>query len=169
MNIISRRHSVRRYADRPVEAEKVEQLMRAAMQAPSAGNQQPWEFIVVRDRANLERLSHCSKYAGPVGDAPLGIVLLADTARMRFPDNWEQDMGAAAENILLEATDLGLGGVWLGIQGEDERVESVRDMFALPSNIRPYAVLAIGYPVEPDVTPASRYDAARVHFEGWEA
>jgi len=166
MDAIFERRSVRTYQDRPVEPEKIEKLLRAAMQAPSAGNQQDAEFLVVQEPAALKKLARMSPYAGPAGKAPLAIVLLGNTGRMRFPENWEQDLGAAAENLLLEAVRQGLGAVWLGAHPLAERVEAIREQFALPENLRPFAVIAVGYPKEENANrPADRWDAARVHYE----
>lgn len=115
MDAIFNRRSIRKYKDKPVEKEKIEKLLRAAMQAPSAGNQQPWEFIVIQDKENLKKLSGMSPYSKLIMNAPLTFVLLGNKDKMKFPENWQQDMGASAENILLEAVELGLGAVWLGV------------------------------------------------------
>lgn len=166
MDAIFSRRSVRSYLTRPVESGKVEMLLRAAMQAPSAGNQRPWEFVVVRDRDALVRLSEMSPYSGHIARAPLAIVLLGNRGRLRFPENWEQDMGAAAENILLEAVDQGLGAVWTGVHPVPERVEAIRGQFSLPEELMPFAVIAIGYPEKPNANHhLDRYDPERVHFE----
>ncbi|MFK4784748.1 nitroreductase family protein [Fusobacterium sp. MFO224] len=166
MEAIFNRRSVRKYKDKPVEKEKVIKLLKAAMQAPSAGNQQPWEFIVVQEKDNLKELSKVSSFAKFVEDAAVAIVLLSDEERLKYPENWQQDMGAAAENILLEATDLGLGGVWLGVAPFEDREEHLKDMFLLNDNLRPYCVIALGYPVEGLGNKfIDRYDEKRVHFE----
>lgn len=166
MNAIFNRRSIRKYKNQPVEEEKIDRLLRAAMQAPSAGNQQPWEFIVVQDKENLKKLSNMSPYAKFVADAPLAFVLLANEERMKYPENWEQDMGAATENILLEAVELDLGGVWLGVAPLEDRVDYLKEMLGLPENIRPYCVIAIGYPVDGQENKfIDRYDETRVHFE----
>jgi nitroreductase len=93
----------------------VEILLRAAMQVPSAANQQPWEFFVVRNPETKVELSKLSPYAGSIASAPIAIVMLANTKRLTFPDHMEQDMGAATENLLLQAAEMNLGAVWLGV------------------------------------------------------
>ena len=164
MDIINERRSVRQYKDKPVEEEKIDLLLRAGMQAPSAANQQPWEFIVLQEKENLKKLSEMSPYAGMVSEAPLAIVLVANEDRMKFPENWEQDMGASTQNILLKAVDLELGGVWLGVAPLEERMTYVRDMFGLDKNIKPYAVVPIGYPAEGQENKfVDRYDVERIH------
>lgn len=84
MDVIFKRRSIRRYKDQAVEDEKIEKLLRAAMQAPSAVNQQPWEFIVVRDKSILNKLAGLSPYSKMVADAPLAIVVLGNEERMRL-------------------------------------------------------------------------------------
>lgn len=166
MEAIFNRRSVRKYKDQVIEKDKIIELLKAAMQAPSAGNQQPWEFIVVQEKHTLKELSLASPFAKFVEDAPLAIVLLSDEERLKYPQNWQQDMGAAAENILLEATDLGLGGVWLGVAPFEDREENIRNLFQLNDNLRPYCVIALGYPAEGLGNKfIDRYDESRVHFE----
>lgn len=166
MEAIFIRRSIRKYKNQPVEKEKIDKLLRAAMQAPSAGNQQPWEFIVVQKRENLMKLSEMSPYAKPVKDAPLAFVLLGDVKRMMFPENWQQDMGAATENILLQAVELKLGAVCLGAAPDKDRENYLKEMFDLPKNIKPFCVIAIGYPADVQENRfIDRYDVKRVHQE----
>jgi nitroreductase len=156
------RRSIRKFSDRPVEKEKLERLLKAAMQAPSAGNQQPWEFIVVDDKEILECLSALSPYALPLKGAPLAIIALGNTEHFLFPENWQMDMSAAVENILLEAVSLGLGAVWLGVAPLEDRMLLVRDVFELPENIIPFAAIPVGYPAQPNKY-VNRYKKERVH------
>jgi nitroreductase len=165
MEVIFNRRSVRKYKDQPVEKEKIEKLLRAAMQAPSAGNQQPWEFIVVQDKENLRQLSEASQYSKLVANSPVAFVLLANGSELRFPGNWEQDMGAAAENILLEAVELGLGGVWIGIAPEEDRMNYVKKMFNLNDNLKPFCIISIGYPDGQENKFVDRFDESRIHYE----
>lgn len=164
MNEIFNRASVRVFKDAPVEKEKIEILLKAAMQAPSAGNQRPWEFIVVEDKKTLEQLSETDPYAKFVAKVPAAIVALGNTDEMRFPEHWEQDLGAACENILLEAVSQELGAVWLGVAPLKERMDHITKVFDLPDNIRPYSIIPFGYAKRP-YEVEERYDADRVHFE----
>ncbi len=148
MNEIFNRRSIRKYKNEPVEKEKIDRLLRAAMQAPSARNQQPWEFIVIDDRETLVELSNVSPYAKMLETAPLAIVLLANEEIMTVPDKWQQDMGAANQNLLLEAVSLDLGAVWLGIAPDVDRVEFIKQLFNLPCNIKAFSIVSIGYPEE---------------------
>lgn len=166
MKALFNRASVRSFDGRKVESEKIELLMRAAMAAPSACNQQPWEFVVVTEPEMLRRLSECSPYAGCLRQAPLGIAVCMRTEGLRAPDYAQIDASAATENILLEAVHLGLGAVWLGIAPVPERMEAVRQVIGTPETIQPFGLVACGYPDKP-VVPANRYDPARVHYEKW--
>lgn len=166
MNLIFNRASVRTFDGRRVEPEKAELLLKAAMAAPSACNQQPWEFVVVTEPDTLAALSECSPYAGCLRQAPLGIAVCMRTEGLRAPDYTQIDASAATENLLLEAVDLGLGAVWLGIAPGQDRMEAVRRVLGVPENIQPFCLVACGYPGSPAV-PADRYDAARVHYEKW--
>ena len=166
MNPIFNRASVRSFDGRKVEAEKVELLMKAAMAAPSACNQQPWEFVVVTEPAILEALSKCSPYAGCIGRAPLGIAVCMRTEGLRAPDYAQIDASAATENLLLEAVELGLGAVWLGIAPGPERMEAVRRVIGAPETIQPFCLVACGYP-DKSPAPADRFEPSRVHYEKW--
>jgi len=162
MDTIFTRISVRRYQDRPVEPEKIERLLRAAMAAPSAKNDQPWEFYVVANRQVLEQLSRCSPFAGWTKDAPLAIV---PCWRKERKIQWEYsliDLAAATENILLEAVELGLGTVWMGVSPVRERMDIVREILSLPDTLEPFAIVAVGYPAE-ERPQEDRWDPDRIH------
>lgn len=166
METINRRRSIRKYRSEPVERERVEALLRAAMQAPSAGNQRPWEFLVVENRDRLKALAGMSAYAGMVAHAAGAVVFLGCAERMRFPENWEQDMAAAAQNFLLEAVEQGLGAVWLGVAPVEDRELYVRELFDLPEGYRPFCVIPFGVPGEGQENVfTDRFEAERIHFE----
>ena len=165
MDAIYNRSSVRSFAMKKVDADSIEALLRAAMAAPSAGNQQPWEFYVVQDAATCQALSAASQYAKPAAKAPCVIVPCVRENECRFPECAPQDMSAAIENLLLEATELGLGTVWMGISPVAERMAHVAKTLALPAGLSPFALIAVGYPAEiPNPKGAERYDAKRVHW-----
>ena len=167
MEVIFNRRSIRKYVDKPVEKEKMEKLLRAAMQAPSAGNQQPWEFIIVEDKERLKKLSEASPYSKMVANSPVTVVLLSRKEGVKFPPCIPQDMGAAAENLLLEAVQLGLGAVWLGIAPVQERMNYIKDLFSLPESIEPFALIPVGYPDGQKNEFVDRFDATRIHYENW--
>lgn len=164
--LLSRR-SIRRYTDEPVSEEDVETLLRAAMAAPTAFNQQSWRFVVVRDAAVREQLSRASQYAGMLAKAPLVIVICGDTSAERYPGTyWAHDGVAALENILTAAVALGLGAVWVGVHPWEDRMDTVGGVLGLPEHMKPLASIGIGHPAETK-PPAERYDPDKVHRDGW--
>lgn len=168
LDCILNRRSIRKFTEEPVDDEAIETLLRAAMAAPSAGNQQPWRFVVLRDREMRVKVAGCSPYANMLPDAEVGIVVCGETAGERHPGYWPQDCAAATENILLAANALGLGAVWLGFHPHEERAACAKAVLDLPESVQPMAVIAIGHPAETK-EPADRYDASRVHENRWQA
>lgn len=162
MNSIFHRVSIRKYEEKPVEQEKITQLLKAAMAAPSACNQQPWEFYVVTDKNVIERLSEASPYAKCAKDAPLVFVPCYRTEGIA-PDYFEIDLSAAVENLLLEADHLGLGAVWMGIAPDEGRMEAVRKVLDIPEHLRAFALVPCGYPAEARAQQ-DRYEESRVHY-----
>ncbi len=167
MKEIFNRRSIRKFESRPIEKEKIDQLLRAGMQAPSAANQQPWEFIVVENKENLKNLAMASPYAKPVEGSAVTFVLLANSDNFKVPTGWQQDMGAVAQNILLEATHLDLGAVWLGVSTSEVVADAIKDLYQLPDSIKPFAMIAVGYPDGQKNEFVDRYDESRVHYEKW--
>jgi nitroreductase len=163
--VLSRR-SIRKYTDEPVDDVTVERLLRAAMAAPSAGNQQPWQFVLLRERATLRAIPAFHPYAKMLPDAPVAILVCGDPGRAKWPQMWEQDCSAATENLLIEAELLGLGAVWLGVHPLTERVEGLRALLGIPASVVPFAVVSLGWPAQRK-EPPDRFDAARVHVERW--
>ena len=163
MQEIFKRVSIRKYQDRPVEEEKIEKILRAAMAAPSAGNQQPWEFFVVTNREKIRELSETHKYSGCAANAPVVLVPVYKTKDIWIPDYAPVDVGIACENILLEITSLGLGGVWLGIYPQMERVTKVNEILGLEEGKNAFALIPFGYPAE-SREQQDRYDPGRIHF-----
>ncbi len=162
MNSIYHRISVRKFEQRPVEPEKTEALLRAAMQAPSAGDQQPWEFYVVTDRAKLEALSKVGPYAGCTKDAPAAIVSAYRKACWA-PAYAQIDLSIAMQNLWLETDSQGLGGVWLGIAPLEERMREVEQILGIPETLRAFAIFPYGYPAE-SRSQEDRFDPARIHY-----
>ena len=163
MNNIYHRISVRKYQDKPVEKEKTLAILRAAMQAPSAGNQQPWEFYVVTDKQKLKELSEVSPYAGMTKDAPAAIVSAYRT-KCWMPEFAQIDLSIAMENLWLETDAQGLGGVWLGIAPDEDRMEAVEKIMDMPEGIRAFAIFPYGYPAETR-QQQDRFDESRIHWD----
>lgn len=164
MQAILSRRSVRKYTPQTPSAETVRALLDSAMAAPSANNAQPWHFVVVTEPAQLTALAGVLPYGQMLKQAPLAIAVCAEVARdERY---WVQDCSAAAQNMLVAAHALGLGGVWLGVYPREERVDGVAQILSLPEGVVPLCVLSLGYPAGQPTAP-SRYDETRVHRERW--
>lgn len=159
---IFKRVSVRKYEDRPVEQEKIERMLRAAMAAPSACNQQPWEFYVVTDKDVIKELSESSPYSGCAKEAPV-VFVPCYRKECLLPPFAHIDMSAAVENLLLEAVEQGLGAVWMGVAPRNERMEAVGKILSVPDELAVFAMVACGYPAE-EREQQDRYEESRVHY-----
>ncbi len=167
LTAIHTRRSVRQFAETPVTDEQIETLLRAGMAAPSAGNGQPWRFVVVRDEATRAKLAEATPYSKPIGRAPVGIVVLAEPAAEKFPGRWPLDCSAATQNILLAAHATGLGTVWLGVNPEPDREAAVAEILGVPGNLRVVCMIAVGVPAGPG-PEVDRYKPEFVRAERWE-
>lgn len=163
MNPIFTRTSIRRFADKSVEAEKITMVLKAAFAAPTAANQQPWEFYVVTNPEKLSLLGKSSPYATPAANAPAAIVVCYKKEGIIFPPMVHIDCAIATENILLELENQGLGGVMLGIAPVEERMKLVADALELPAHLKVFTIIPFGYP-ENKKAQQDRYDSARVHW-----
>ncbi|MDR1507310.1 MAG: nitroreductase family protein [Treponema sp.] len=176
MNAIFKRRSVRDFLPAPVEKEKIERILRAAFEAPSAHNRRPWEFLVVTGKEKKEAIAGMSPWAKMCPSAAAVIACCADLKKGDpgyetggDPEDalWEQDLAASVENALLQITEEGLGGVWLGWYPGKARVNAFSEYFHLPAHIVPVALIALGYPAK-ESSPRDRYDPQKVHWESWE-
>ncbi|MFH2104346.1 MAG: nitroreductase family protein [Chloroflexota bacterium] len=165
LETIFRRRSIRKYTDRPVEPEKLDLLLQAAMAAPSAMNCKPWEFIAVTDPAKLAQFRKRLLFGNR--NAPLAIVVCGNPQLSRNPAArlfWVQDCSAAIENILLAAVSLGLGTVWVGVHPVANFVAVVRDVLSIPKRVTPLGLVYVGYPAE-EKAARSQYNPERVHWQ----
>lgn len=160
------RRSIRKYTGEPVSDADVEKILRAAMIAPSAGNAQPWQFVVVRERETLGKIKDINPYAAMAGNAPLGILVCGDLSLEKYAGFWVQDCSAAVQNLLLAVHGLGLGGVWTGIYPMEDRVTGFRALFGLPEHVVPLAFVVVGHPDQKSEAQ-DRYRADRVRRERW--
>lgn len=162
--VLLKRRSVRKFTDEPVSDEMIEELMHAAMSGPSACNKRPWEFYVVTNEQKLEELKGATMFTK--FSSKLAIVVCGNLSRalpMQLGSFWIQDCSAATENILLRATDLGLGAVWCGIHPQKRPEERVRKMLDIPKTQIPLNVIFMGHPAE-EPEARDQYEGARVHY-----
>jgi len=165
---IYRRRSVRHFKDTPVEQDKILTMLKAAMAAPTAANCQPWEFIVVTDAEKLGKVRQkCifARYIAPAAIVVCGNMKLAFKSQEQ--DLWIQDCSAATENILIAATDLGLGSVWIGIYPSQSKVDAIKNIFNIPEYVVPLCLVYIGYPAE-EKQARTRYNEKRIYWEEYD-
>ncbi|MGA2031119.1 MAG: nitroreductase family protein [Thermoguttaceae bacterium] len=163
---IRTRRSIRKYLDKPVPEELMQNLLVAAMQAPSARNQQPWQFVVINDRAILAEIPRFMPNAAMAAKAPLAILVCGDLDLEKSEGYWVVDCAAAAENMLLAAHALGLGAVWCGVYPREHRMEGLRQLVGLPPNVMAHSLVVVGYPAE-QVPPQARHRPERVRRNHW--
>lgn len=159
------RRSIRKFQGRPVEKEKLETLLKAAMAAPSAMNSRPWEFIVLTQPEKMTEIRSVMMFGKY--NAPAAIIVCGNTSFIRRPvvnSFWVQDCSAATENILLAAVELGLGTVWLGVHPIHNFSKRIAKVLRLPATVKPLNVIYVGYPDE-EKPPRTQFDPERIHWE----
>lgn len=166
MDAIFGRRSIRKYTDKNILDEDLRLILDAGMCAPSAGNEKPWHFIVAKNKDKLAQLANVHEYSLMIANCNTAIIVLGDTDQEVHKGMWVQDCSACIENMLIMATSLGIGSVWVGVHPVEKRETFIRNMYGLPQNIIPFAVVSLGYP-EHQKEGGSRYDGTRVHFERW--
>lgn len=163
---IMTRTSVRQFTGEMVADAQVEQMLRAGMAAPTAGNKQPWEFVVVDDAALLDSLQAAVPHAPIARGGCKQVIVVCGNLQKAFEGDaqsyWIQDCSAATENILLAAHALGLGAVWCGVTPQPERVEGVTRALNLPSHIRPLGLVVFGHPAD-KTEPKDKWKPENVH------
>ena len=168
---ILKRRSIRKYTDQIVDEETIRTILDCGMSGPTAVNKRGWSFIVVDDRSLLNRWSDiCDRAAYIVKDAAFCILICGDMERAleKKKDFWIIDSSISGQNMILAATDLGLGSVWLGVWPVEERVKAHQEFFDLPDTIVPHSIIAFGYPAEDkSEQPHLSYEEDRVHFNKW--
>ena len=169
LNVIYTRLSVRRFTGEKIRREDLMAMLRAGMSAPSAVNVQPWAFVVVTDRATLDKLCEALPYAKMLDKAGAAIIVCGvpekdDTYAKKY---WVMDCSLASGNILLAAHALGYGAVWTAAYAEKDRMGSVRQILSIPENIIPLNVIPIGVPANKDEKPKDKFRQENIHWEKW--
>lgn len=161
------RRSIRNYQDRLVEPEKIKILLQAAMCAPSAMNEQPWHFLVLKDRALFPRIMRVHPHAAMLKTAPLAILVCGDLGIEKVPGNWMLDCSCASQNILLAAHAIGLGAVFTGVYPEKNRMTGLSEMFGLPDEVLPFSLIGVGYPDSKAPKQRERFKPERISLNSW--
>ncbi len=162
---IMTRSSVRKYTTEKVSKDQIEILLKAGMAAPTAGNKQPWELLVVDDKEILSGIANLIKGAHMADKAPLAICVLGSPDKALLPEYWMQDCSAVTENILLAAHGMGLGAVWCGAYPDNNtgKVEGLRKLLNIPVGTYTLSVIVIGHP-EGEAVVKDKWDPAKVHY-----
>ena len=163
--IITRR-SIRKYEKKPVAVSVLQELIKIGMSAPSAGNEQPWHFIIINDHEILEEIPSFHPHSQMLKDASAAILVCLDKELEKHKDMGIQDCSAVTQNILIALNAKGLGGVWLGVHPRPERVNGLRNLLDIPENIIPFSLISLGHPNE-EKPPSDRYNESRVHYNKW--
>jgi nitroreductase len=166
LSAIFTRRSIRKYTAAPVSDETVKILLRAAMAAPSARNEQSWEFVVIRDRNTLKELPNISPFAAHVPSAQVAILVVGNRKLEAVPGLWVPDCSNATMNILLAAHSMGLGAVWTTLYPYEERMAGMRKLVLLPDHVVPLAIIPLGYPAEKKHRE-DRFKPEKIHYEKW--
>ena len=160
------RRSVRKYIDKEVNPDIVDEILRAGMFAPSGCNKQPWHFVVFNEKDLIQEIKAMHPYASALSTAPVCIMVCGDTEKEMAPGFYQVDCSAAIENMLLCAKALGLDTCWMGIYPWEKTMKDFSDYFKLPENIKPYSLIAVGYGAEKRERP-ERFDAGKIHIDKW--
>jgi nitroreductase len=168
LDVIKKRRSVREYLPKEVEAEKLNEVLKAAMFAPTAHDRRSWEFVVVKDKETIKKLSQATKWSDFTKDASVVVVLCADET---LDPRWVEDLSIAASYIYLEAVNQGLGTCWIAIrdpQGSRDEENYVREIIGVPEKMRILCLMPLGYPVhQPGEHQDSEFNVGKIHQEKW--
>jgi len=167
---IFERRSIRKYSGESINRDKLLNLAKAGMAAPSSRDTRHFYFIIIDDSALIDKLTEGLPYSKMVGSARHAIVVLSDLSIAHGgseTDYWAQDCSAAAQNILIASQAMGIGACWTALHPREERVSFVREALALPENIRPLCLIAVGVPAGGDA-PRDKYDPSHVFWNQWE-
>jgi nitroreductase len=165
--ILSRR-SVRNFTSEPVQPEALTLLVKAAMSAPTACNSQPWDFIVVTQTEAMEQLREkllFARYNAPAAIAVCGNIGIANNSAAR--DHWVQDCSAATENILIAASGMGLGAVWIGVYPYPSKIKPVSEVLGIPEKVIPLSLVYVGHPAEVKA-PHTQFDEHKIYWQCYE-
>ncbi|MEZ7893465.1 MAG: nitroreductase family protein [Candidatus Wallbacteria bacterium] len=168
LEAIFTRKSIRKYTEEKISEELMKKILGAAMCAPSAGNEQPWHFVVVDNHELLVKITKVHPFSHMLKNAPAAILVCGDKALEKYEGFWIQDCSAAAQNILIAAHAAGLGAVWLGVYPVEDRVKNLRKLFNMPENITPMALISLGHPAEARPVE-SRFNEERIHKNSWQS
>lgn len=166
MKAILTRRSIRKYTGKEIHKDHINEIIKAAMYAPSAFDKQPWQFIVIDKRDILDEILKISPHAEMLKQAALAILICGDKNLEQNVDMIALDCSAATQNALLATHNLGLGAVWISAYPVEETIKGLMDLFKCPENILPISLLSIGYADEEPVAE-ERFKPEKIHYNSW--
>jgi len=161
------RRSIRKYTGKRIEDEKILDIIKAGMYAPSARNRKPWHFVVIDDKAIMKEIIKFHPFASMLSEASHAIAVCGDEKLENGPGYYKLDCSAATQNILLAAHSLGLGAVWLGIEPRQERIDALSKLLDLPSHIKPLSLISLGVPVKVTTEMPDRFEPGKIRRNRW--
>lgn len=163
---IKSRRSIRSYRDDEVPSEDLEAIIEAGMYAPSAGNEQPWEFVVINDRKKLDEIALMHDNAGMVEEAPVALAVCSVQDRVKHGKMWVQDCAAATQNMLLQAHSHGYATCWVGVYSRSDRERDMAELLELPEGVVPFSLIPVGRPPE-SIPDPDRFKPERIRQNSW--
>lgn len=160
------RRSVRKYSDKPLSKETIEEILKYAMYAPSAKNQRPWHFMPTNDRQIMQGIMAVHPFSTMLAYAQWVIIVYGDKEAASTPEYMPVDCAIATQNLLLAAHGLGVGAVWLGVYPVPERVNGIRQLIPVPENIVPFAIVSLGWPGREYNDIPERFSPEKIHWNG---
>lgn len=174
MEGILTRRSIRRYQDKKIDKSVLEEIIKAAQFSPSAHNKQPWEFLIIEDKEILADLRYIQRWTSFAKDAACVVIVCGDTeksfSRSKENEEWDfvdVDCAIATQSLMLAAWSKGIGSCYCGAAPMQSIVDALREKLQLPENIRPFAIVPLGYPDETPKHPDDRYKPEKIHWGKW--
>ncbi|MCF6464785.1 nitroreductase family protein [Clostridium sp. Cult2] len=166
LEAIFTRRSIRKFTGEPISEEDLKTILKAGFQAPSAHNYEPREYIVVRDKKIIEKITKFHKYSKMLPKAGCGIIVCGDKDKQPEIGFLIEDCSASMQNMLLAAHGIGLGAVWCGLYSVTKLTESMADVLELPEHVIPIGMIVVGVKDELK-EPIDRYDERKIHYDKW--
>ncbi len=163
---IKTRRSIRKYLKKSIPNNIIKELIERGMDAPSAGNEKPWHYIIIDNHEILNTIPNFHPHAKMLKEASTAILICFDIKLEKHKGMAIQDCSAATENILIAANAKGLGAVWLGIYPRSERINEMKKILNIPENVSPFSLISLGYPAEKKIDK-EKYDLTRIHYNQW--
>ena len=160
------RRSIRKYSEKKIPDKDIDSLLKSAMYAPSAMNNQAWQFVVINQRQKLDDIIKVISHAEMLKSAQAAVLVCGDLNLEKNVDYIQQNCSAATQNLMLSAHGLGMGSCWIGVYPVKEIISGLQELFKLPEYVIPISLVSLGYPAENPIAE-DRFKTEKVHFNKW--